>query len=238
MSKRQWRGWLGAALAVTVVLVVLWASAGPTQPDVDPPGTAQTMPAATDDRTELLDTLSSLPEPPAERTPDYARDFFGEGWERGDDPCNTREEVLMRDLTAVTMRDDRACKVWTGRLVDGPYSGKTIDFNSIEDPQAIQIDHIVPLSLAWQMGAYRWTSAKREAFSNDQLNLIAVDGPENSAKSDLAPDEWMPKNTSFRCEYAARYVEVSAKYRLGVRETTRASLADTLKNCAGARDPG
>lgn len=196
-----------------------------------------TEPVAPDDSTYsvLLDDLATLPDPARTHIPAYDRDLFGSGWSVGADSCNTREQVLMRDLEDVTMRTDRECKVWKGMLDPGPYTGETIHFNSVQDPQAVQIDHIVPLSLAWQMGAYAWSNDEREQFSNDKRNLLAVDGPENSSKGDLAPNEWMPKNPAFTCEYAARYVEVSAAYELAIDASARRSLQSTLTTCADSQ---
>ena len=43
-----------------------------------------------------------------------------------------------------------------------PYDGKTVT-----DPQALDIDHMVPLANAWRTGAASWTDEQREAFAND-----------------------------------------------------------------------
>ena len=39
---------------------------------------------------------------------------------------------------------------------------------------AVQIDHIVPLALAWDLGARNWTDEMRVRFANDPANLLAV----------------------------------------------------------------
>ncbi len=36
---------------------------------------------------------------------------------------------------------------------------------------------MIPLSYAWQAGAWQWTDEQREAFANDPAELRAVDGP-------------------------------------------------------------
>jgi hypothetical protein len=38
---------------------------------------------------------------------------------------------------------------------------------------------VIPLSYAWQAGAWQWNDEQREAFANDQAELRAVDGPTN-----------------------------------------------------------
>ena len=54
----------------------------------------------------------------------YARDLFGSGWGDPDrNGCDTRNDVLARDLTAETFKPGtRDCVVATGTLAD-PYSG-------------------------------------------------------------------------------------------------------------------
>ena len=56
----------------------------------------------------------------------------------------------------------------------------------------VQIDHVVPLGLAWQLGAPQWTLGKRVAFANDPEELLAVNGAVNQAKGDSGPDSWLP----------------------------------------------
>ena len=93
----------------------------------------------------------------------YARDEFGQSWtddvnvDYGHNGCDTRNDILRRDLTVVTYRPGtRDCVVVTGVLAD-PYSGKTIDFVRGEKTStAVQIDHVVAMSDAWQKGAAQW----------------------------------------------------------------------------------
>lgn len=180
---------------------------------------------------EAIDQLSGIAAPAVERIPKYDRDAFGSGWASDSDGCSTRERVLMRDLTDVTMRDDRACKVHTGELSPDPYTRKLVPFDSVSDPQAVQIDHVVPLSVAWKMGAHAWTDEQRKAFSNDMQNLVAADGPANSSKGDKTPDKWLPAPVDSQCSYATTYTEVSVKYRLDMSPATREALAEVLSTC-------
>jgi hypothetical protein len=66
---------------------------------------------------------------------------------------------------------------------------------------AVQIDHVVAPSDAWQTGAARFAFAKRMALANDPLNLLAVAGPTNARKSDGDAATWLPPNRSNRCAY-------------------------------------
>jgi hypothetical protein len=133
----------------------------------------------------------------------YVRDLFGSGWVDVDqNGCDTRNDILARDLTAETFKPGtRNCVVLTGSLAD-PYSAKTIAFLRGQDTsEAVQIDHVVALSNSWQTGSQGWDAAKRTAFANDPLNLLAVDGPLNMQKGDGDAATWLPPNKSYRCSY-------------------------------------
>jgi len=181
---------------------------------------------------EALEALDSIPVATTMAT-GYDRDRFGSGWAsirgRG---CDARNVVLARDLTNVTYKDGtNDCVVLTGTL-HGPYTGKTIDFQRGQDTsRAVQIDHIVPVAAAWRLGAHAWTDAQRQAFYNDLDNLLAVDGPANGAKSDATLGEWQPPNAAERCDYAAQYVYVTAKYDLAMLEADVEHARELLPNC-------
>ncbi len=80
----------------------------------------------------------------------YEREEFGDGWVDTDrNGCDTRNDVLARDLTGERFRPGSACVVVSGTLED-PYSGRTIEFRRGEDTSDdVQIDHVVALSDAW-----------------------------------------------------------------------------------------
>lgn len=145
---------------------------------------------------------------------EYDRDCFGESWADVDNnDCDTRNDILARDLEAVELDTDN-CTVLSGTLVS-PYTGETIDFTRGQSTSAeVPIDHVVPLSWAWQNGADEWTDEEREAFANDPENLIAVDRTSNSAKSDSGPADWMPSNDAYSCEYANDFQDLTNDYDL------------------------
>ena len=102
----------------------------------------------------------------------------------------------------------------TGTLHD-PYTNATINFHrGAKVGEAVQIDHIVPLALAWDMGAYDWPVAQRIRFANDPANLLAVQGQANQDKGDSQPALWMPPNAAFPCQYAMQFIAVSRGYGL------------------------
>jgi hypothetical protein len=163
----------------------------------------------------------------------YSRDAFGAAWADVDrNGCDTRNDILARDLTDVTYKDGtKDCVVLTGTFAD-PYSRTTIAFERGEKTStAVQIDHVVALSDAWQKGAQGWDEAKRTAFANDPLNLWAADGPLNGQKSDGDTATWLPPNKDFRCEYVARQVGVKFTYGLWVTDAEQVAMASVLSTC-------
>ena len=160
----------------------------------------------------------------------YDRDLFSDGW--GDiGECDARNYILRRDLKSITWRDSPRCTVATGILND-PYTAKKIYFvRGVSTSSAVQIDHVVAVSDAWQKGAQQLSYSKRYAFYNDPLNLLAVDGPANMQKSDSDAASWLPPNSKYRCSYVSRQIAVKRKYLLWVTKAERDAMSRVLKNC-------
>lgn len=49
-----------------------------------------------------------------------------------------------------------------------PYTGKTIEWRK-QQATKVQIDHVMPLSYDWQMGAAHWNESKRQQIANDLM---------------------------------------------------------------------
>ncbi len=172
--------------------------------------------------------------PAAEKhTPDYDRDEFGARWADVDrNGCDTRNDILGRDLEKVRYRPGTGSCVVQEGVLDDPYTGETIYFErGANTSDKVQIDHVVALADAWRSGAYEWTAAEREEFANDPLNLLAVDGPANQAKGSMAADGWLPDLPGYHCEFVARQISVKSKWRLAVTEPERQALAEVLVGC-------
>ncbi|SEB37134.1 Protein of unknown function [Paramicrobacterium humi] len=189
--------------------------------------------AATDvNALALLDTLAVKGRAP--KTGYDRAGKFGTAWLDVDrNGCDTRNDILARDLSASTLSGP--CKVITGMLSD-PYTGKTIDFTrGVDTSRAVQIDHVVALMDAWQKGAQQLSQDQRVALANDPMNLMAVDGPTNAQKGASDAASWLPPNKSFRCEYVARQVSVKATYKLWVTAAEKTQIASVLSNCQDQR---
>ena len=163
------------------------------------------------------------------------RDAFGETWADVDrDGCDTRNDVLGRDLADPVFRAGTGdCKVVGGSLVD-PYDGTAVAFVSGGGTsRLVQIDHIVALAWAWRHGAETWTDERRLAFANDPVNLQAATEATNQAKSDSGPAEWLPADAPRACAFVARFVAVLTAYDLGIDDAERAAAERVLRGCPG-----
>ena len=166
----------------------------------------------------------------------YSRSLFSDGW-GNIGSCDTRNYILSRDLTNIVWRTGQSCIVASGVLRD-PYTARIIHFvRGVRTSLAVQIDHVVPVSDAWQKGAQQWSSSKRYNFYNDPLNLLAVDGPTNGAKSDSDAASWLPPNKAFRCAYVARQIAVKVKYAVWVTSAEKGAMAAVLSRCPGFKAP-
>lgn len=175
---------------------------------------------------DIIAILQDLPVKGKAPKTGYSREQFGNGWGKTNG-CETRDIILYRDLENPVLEGE--CTVVSGTLHD-PYTGEIIAFTKAKS-SAVQIDHVVALSNAWQTGAQQLSIETRKQFANDPLNLLAVDGPSNQAKSDSDAGSWLPKNKAFRCEYIKRQVEVKKKYTLWVTEAEKNSMVHVLKTC-------
>ncbi|WP_332759583.1 GmrSD restriction endonuclease domain-containing protein [Pseudarthrobacter sp.] len=188
--------------------------------------------------TKAIDLLSTLPIKGRAPKTGYDRALFGQAWADVDrNGCDTRNDTLKRDLTGIIYTNSVPCKVQSGTLAD-PYTGTTISFlRGIATSSAVQIDHVVALSDAWQKGAQQLTVEQRTAFANDSLNLQSTDGPTNMKKGDGDAATWLPPNKGFRCEYVARQISVKATYSLWVTQAEHDAMARILADCSGQLAP-
>lgn len=160
---------------------------------------------------------------------------FGPAWSDdvdvadGHNGVDTRTDVIRRDRGGRTA------------LLD-PYSGRPT--------RTIQIDHLVPLAAAWDLGARGWPPRERADFANDPRELLSVSAAENQLKSDETPGDWadclrspgpclrarpavwLPR-AGIRCALAQRYVLVCRVYALPVTADDHRSLSDMLATCSG-----
>lgn len=223
MNTRRVRRIILSVLAIAGLLIAILTAA--TEPNIQY-GTVE------GETSEAMTALESLETKGRAPKTGYSRDQFGDGWGTIQG-CDTRNIILSRDLDNVVY--DEVCKVMSG-VLDDPYTGETIPFNR-QDAAAVQIDHVVALSDAWQKGAQLLSAKQRQQLANDPLDLLAVDGPANQQKGDGDAATWLPSNKAFRCEYVARQIAVKQKYHLWVTEAERNTMQQVLSRCPGQRLP-
>lgn len=185
---------IGIAIAATAAAFVVGFGGGdgPVPSTPSPSAHAEAVPAGEATTSSEQDETAKIPSPitpdaalelldavpvEAPRSVDYERDDFGHGWEDVDrNGCDTRNDILDRDLSGATYEPGtHECVVLTGTL-DDPYTGAVIDFTRGQGTSSqVQIDHVIPLSWAAQQGALDWGSKTREQFANDPLNLSSVE---------------------------------------------------------------
>lgn len=167
---------------------------------------------------------------------DYAREQFGSGWAEVD-ACDMRNYILQRDLVEVVLDAQDNCTVVKGVLND-KYTNTIIQFTrGAKSSSAVQIDHVVALSDAWQKGAQNIDVATRAEFANDPLNLLAVDGPANNQKKDSDAASWLPPYKGYRCQYVARQIAVKKKYNLWVTQAEHDTMKKVLQSCPEQKLP-
>lgn len=180
--------------------------------------------------------LSTLPIKGRAPKTGYSRAQFGPAWTDdvtvagGHNGCDTRDDILRRDLTSKTIKPGtHGCVVLSGVLRD-PYTNTVIRFNRAS-PNNVQIDHVVSLADAWQTGAQKLTLKVRTNFANDPLNLLAVSASINIKKGDSDAASWLPPNKAFRCSFVARQVAVKITYHLWVTRAEHDAIARVLATC-------
>ncbi|MGP6175271.1 GmrSD restriction endonuclease domain-containing protein [Corynebacterium sp. A21] len=227
MTLRRWITVSGAVLAMAMAIT----SCVPPDPAAD---TASDTTTGVDfgSAAATLETLAVKGRAPKTG---YEREQFGPAWSDTDhNGCDTRNDILARDLEQETFRPGtHDCIVLSGVLAD-PFTATEIHFLRGQDTStAVQIDHVVALSDAWQKGAQQLDKETRTLFANDPLNLLAVDGPSNSQKGDGDAATWLPPNNAFRCDYVARQIAVKARYHLWVTSAEKDAMARELSTCSG-----
>jgi Protein of unknown function (DUF1524) len=231
--KRSTLVWFAAAALLAVIVAVQTMAAA---------GDRAQFIAAADVPTVApgVDVLAGIPVVPLRiRGFDYRRAAFGDAWDDNNDApgghngCDTRDDILNRDLVDKSFVATKRCPdaVATGTLHD-PYTNATVPFmRGNQIGASVQIDHIVPLALAWDMGARYWTDEMRLRFANDPANLVAVQGQANQDKGDKEPALWMPPNKAFHCQYAMQFIAVLRGYGLPVDAQSVPALKGAAATC-------
>ncbi|MFF3613462.1 HNH endonuclease family protein [Streptomyces sp. NPDC002580] len=223
----------GGAAAAAVVLMVI--GAGVTGCKKDSIGSSEPAETVAGGGGAALAAVDSLAVKGRAPKTGYSRERFGTAWADTDsNHCDTRDDILKRDLKEVKFSDGD-CRVSSGVLQPDPYGGKDVTFT--RGRSLVDIDHLVALSDAWQKGAKYWDASKRIALANDPLNLRAVGASANRSKGDGDTATWLPPDKGYRCTYVAAQVAVKKKYELWVTDAEKAAMKKVLSGCPGQKLP-
>lgn len=236
----RWYIFLLTVVTVVIALATAWPRLKPTTYDEN-----LNLPSWDALSTQLKTT------PQRQRIPGYEREQFGSGWGRKG-VCTTREAALLSAATTYHSpraedysdtqyaqptpqpapqrtgklpepTDLAACTIVDTQIWD-EYAGTPIPIT--DSPREIDIDHIFPLSAAWDLGAHSWDHEQRRKFANDGRNLVPTDASANREKSDSLPAAWMPSDDSAHCWYARRVAFVAVLYDLKIPEVDARKMTE------------
>ena len=143
----------------------------------------------------------------------YDRDLFPHWDDTDQDGCTTRCEVL----AAEERSDGTWFSWWDAKLVS--VSGH------------LDIDHVVALAEAWDSGASLWNSARRNAFADWQVNLVAVGQSIAASKGGQDAADWSPPRARSACLFAEITITTKARWGLAVDAAEKAALGALLNGC-------
>ena len=158
----------------------------------------------------------------------YDRELFKHWVDADGDGCDARREVLIAEAVVAPMVVPR-CTLSDGEWLSR-YDGQTTAGNG----SGFDVDHMVPLAEAWELGAHGWTAERREEYADDlgyADSLVAVSKSSNRSKGDRDPAEWMPPSQEVHCWYAAAWVSVKTRCSLTADPAEVSALRGVLSGC-------
>ncbi len=166
-------------------------------------------------------------EPQIPTVSNYDRTSWGRWIDEDGDCQDTRQEVLIRQSENPPTLDSRGCKVLTGKWTC-PYTGHVFT-----DPRNLDIDHVVPLKEAYDSGAATWNKREKEMYFNHlgKGHLLAVDRSANRSKGSRQPNEWLPPNKNYRCQYVRNWLKIKHQWELDFDCEESNELARLIGGC-------
>ncbi|MFJ8910612.1 HNH endonuclease family protein [Amycolatopsis sp. NPDC102389] len=203
----------------TTIAMVAAAVALGTAACVPTPETAAAK-QSTGDSSTVARQLAALRVAPADTGAHYNRDDWPH-WDSVGKGCNRREDTLK--VQGRNVKTGKGCKVLSGEWTSR-YDGITVT-----DPEAVDVDHMVPLAEAARSGTRGWSEKQRTRYANDPNVLVAVTAKSNRAKGDQDPAKWLPAKD--RCGYVAHWVWVKTTYAMTVDQAEHDAIAAILRHC-------
>ena len=119
----------------------------------------------------------------------------------------------------------KTCTVKSGKWLDF-YTGETLTLAT-----QIEIDHVVPIKHAHDLGGHSWSSARKKEFYNDRDNLVISSKKTNASKGANDITVWQPIKKDRACAQAKRWILIKERYRLPISKTER-DYVELLGECA------
>jgi len=157
---------------------------------------------------------------------------FGEFSRIPDKKCDTRIEVLKRDSsvpTRTSMSNRNKCTADLRGKWKDPYTN-----NVYTRAQSLDIDHIVPLKHVYMNGGWKWPWWKKKSYVNFQKNpfhLLAVDLSENRSKGEQPPQEYMPPNKRYHCNYLRSWIQIKFRWALYMDNEEKEFIKKKIGSC-------
>lgn len=218
-SGNYWFGWILIAVAIFLLLSVFVFESEKKKPDRKKTSASYSMVSS---RTLTISSLLNRAPIRVEYRDGYDRDLFPHWSDLDRNGCDTRDDVLaVESLKKTNCRD-----------LDGVWYS-FYDRVKTTDPSDFDVDHMVPLAEAWDSGAFRFSTQKRERYANDMYppSLIAVSASSNRSKSDQDPSEWLPDNISYVCRYLYNWVLIKHRWQLSYDLKEKRAVRAGLLKC-------
>lgn len=169
----------------------------------------------------VIITLDSCTHAPPVKPTRYDRKAWNHWTDRDANCLNTRQEILKArsEIPVKIKRKGKKCFVESGLWRDYYYP------ETLTSPKKIDIDHIIPLKHAHDIGGYAWSSSEKEAFANDPENLVVTNRKYNRRKGAKRVDEWLPSNKAYACKYYRDWMKIKHKYKLPISSAERKAIS-------------
>lgn len=221
------RGLAAVAVGLVAGAGLLVATDGrPAGLELAPPTAAIVVPAGDVAAARAtLPTLVVAPDVLLGRGSGYDRDARFGRWPSIGGGCTLDDEVLAEELDDAELGAARPGGVWCD-VRGGVLEGEHVTRDEVD------VDHVVPLRLAWSSGAAGWSDARRRELATDRRNLRAELAATNRAGGEDGPEVSDPADDDpGRCRYGVAFVLVADEYGLTVTAARRAALEGLVARC-------
>ncbi len=181
-----------------------------------------------------LISWSQINTPPPAPPTKYNRDAHFGTWldYKNDNTCLTTRGIILQTRSAAPIQvyPNNQCAVSSGSWYD-PYSNM-----NLKNAEQVQIDHMVPVKKAYISGAFSWPYKYRCAYFNfiaNNYHLAPIFSETNNVKMDMGPDQWLPPNKAYACQYIANWLKIKLIWKLMISVTEAQGISQKLRalNC-------